>query len=165
MGLSFDALREANASRVERWHEGADEWTGADWSNAMCGEAGEAANVVKKLRRHETRIRGTFGEGSALYNTPSVGELLAKLAGEIADAVTYADLLAHKYGIDLGAAVVDKFNRVSEEQGFPERLTVEAPRPFTREERERLRWLLRQPVAPGPTKDLDVRLLGKLDRL
>jgi NTP pyrophosphatase (non-canonical NTP hydrolase) len=44
------------------------------------------------------------------------------LAEEIADTVTYADLLAAHYGIDLAAAVADKFNRVSRRQGFPDRL-------------------------------------------
>lgn len=113
--LTFDALRVANSARKVRWHGDADEWTGADWSNAMCGEAGEAANVVKKLRRHETST------GTA-YNTPPVDELLAALAEELADVVTYADLLAEKYGIDLAASVVAKFNRVSAAQDFPERL-------------------------------------------
>lgn len=113
---SFEDLRVVNAARKDRWHGDADEWSGADWSNAMCGEAGEAANVVKKLRRHETRT------GTA-YNTPPVEALMPALAEELADVVIYADLLAHKYGIDLGAALVAKFNRVSAEQGFPERLT------------------------------------------
>lgn len=113
--LTFDTLREANTSRKVRWHGEADEWSGADWSNAMCGEAGEAANVVKKLRRHETRT-------GASYNTPDVEQLLPALAEELADVVTYADLLADKYGIDLATAVVAKFNRVSAAQGFPERL-------------------------------------------
>lgn len=113
--LTFAALRKANAARKIRWHGEADEWSGADWSNAMCGEAGEAANVVKKLRRHETHT------GTA-YNTPEIVALLPMLAEELADVVTYADLLAHKYGIDLAAAVVAKFNRVSAAQDFPERL-------------------------------------------
>jgi hypothetical protein len=47
---TFEALRTRNVSRLARWHDPDSEpWTGADWSNAMCGEAGEAANVVKKL--------------------------------------------------------------------------------------------------------------------
>jgi len=100
---------------MRRWHGDADEWSGADWSNAMCGEAGEAANVVKKLRRHETHT-GTS------YNTPPPDELLTALAEELADVVTYCDLLAHHYGIDLAAAVIAKFNRVSAAQDFPERL-------------------------------------------
>jgi NTP pyrophosphatase (non-canonical NTP hydrolase) len=113
--LTFNALRSQNVSRRMRWHGEADEWTGADWSNAMCGEAGEAANIVKKIRRHET------GTGTA-YNTPPLEELTPKLAEELADVVIYADLLADKYGIDLSGAVAAKFNRVSEAQDFPERL-------------------------------------------
>jgi NTP pyrophosphatase (non-canonical NTP hydrolase) len=93
----------------------ADEWTGADWSNAMCGEAGETANVVKKLRRVETGT--TPGP-----DDPPLDRLREMLAEEIADTVTYADLLAAHYGIDLAAAVADKFNRVSRRQGFPDRL-------------------------------------------
>ena len=115
MSLGFNALRVQNARRKVRWHGEADEWTGSDWSNAMAGECGEACNIVKKLRRHETHT------GTA-YNTPEVNALLPALAEEIADVVIYADLLAHKYGIDLGEAVRAKFNRVSEAQDFPERL-------------------------------------------
>lgn len=113
--LDFKFLRKANSSRRDRWHTGADDWTGADWSNAMCGEAGEAANIVKKLRRRETRVGTT-------YNTPEVDELLPSLVEELADVVLYADLLADKYGLDLEAAIIQKFNSVSEAQDFPERL-------------------------------------------
>jgi NTP pyrophosphatase (non-canonical NTP hydrolase) len=113
--LTFRALRAQNVSRKLRWHGEADEWTGSDWSNAMAGETGEACNIVKKLRRHETHT------GTA-YNTPEVEALLPALADELADVVTYADLLAHKYDIDLADAVRAKFNRVSEAQDFPERL-------------------------------------------
>lgn len=114
-GLSFDTLSKVNRERCKRWHDPDSEpWSGADWSNAMCGEAGEAANVVKKLRRHET---GTAPEGD-----PSEVELRAMLADEIADVICYLDLLADHYEIDVPLAVVEKFNRVSERQGFPERL-------------------------------------------
>ena len=114
-GLSFAALRAANATRCLRWH-GPDTtpWLGVDWSNAMGGEAGEAQNVVKKLRRHET--------GTAGRNEPSVWALRSALALEIADTITYADLLAHYYGISTAAAVAAKFNMVSSRHGFPERL-------------------------------------------
>ena len=113
--LSFEKLRRENVSRKVRWHGEADEWSGADWGNAMAGECGEACNVIKKLRRHETHTGTT-------YNTPPEDELIEQLAHEIADVVIYADLLADKYGIDLGRAVREKFNRVSEAQDFPERL-------------------------------------------
>lgn len=113
--LHLSELRRVNLRRRRRWHGvGTEEWSGADWSNAMCGEAGETANVVKKLRRHET---GTAREGA-----PEVDVLRKKLAHEIADIVIYADLLAAYYGIDLSRAVVEKFNKDSEKNGFPERL-------------------------------------------
>lgn len=116
--LTFAEVSAVNRERAGRWHPGFPEddskWTGADWSNAMCGEAGEAANVVKKLRRLEFGLRGALD--------PTEAELRAKLADEIADVFCYLDLLATYYGVDLPAAVVSKFNRVSELQGFPERL-------------------------------------------
>lgn len=123
--LDFKSLREANSSRVVRWHgDDAEPWSGADWSNAMCGEAGEAANVVKKIRRHETRIPGTVraADGVKFCSTPTMAELREKLAVELADAIIYADVLAYHYGIDLGEAVRAKFNEVSIAQEFPERL-------------------------------------------
>jgi len=115
--LTFERVREANASRTRRWHPGFPDdadWTGADWSNAMCGEAGELANVVKKIRRFECGLNGALD--------PSNDELMAMLAHECADVFLYMQLLAEFYGIDLPAAIVEKFNIVSERQGFPERL-------------------------------------------
>lgn len=44
------------------------------------------------------------------------------LGEELADVFLYLDLLAGYYGVDLPAAIVKKFNKVSEKQGFPERL-------------------------------------------
>lgn len=114
--MRFADLRKANVVRLRRWHRpGTLPWVGVDWSNAMCGEAGETANVVKKIRRIET------GTGDAARR--NIDDLRAQLADELADTVIYADLLADYYGIDLGAAVVAKFNAVSEREGFPERLS------------------------------------------
>lgn len=116
--LTFERLALVNRKRCARWHPGFpnddDAWTGADWSNAMQGEAGEAGNVVKKLRRAETGLKGKLD--------PSYEALLDKLAEELADTIAYADLLATYYGIDLAEAVIRKFNAVSEREGFPERL-------------------------------------------
>jgi NTP pyrophosphatase (non-canonical NTP hydrolase) len=115
--LTLAALRAASVARAKRWHAGAEPWSGADWSNAMCGEAGEAANVVKKLRRQETGIQ---------QPGPPPADLLAMLAKELADVVIYADLVAEHYGLDLSAAVTQKFNEVSDRYGFPERLGAPA---------------------------------------
>lgn len=114
--LDLSILRGRNVERAMRWHGAdAEPWSLADWSNAMCGEAGEAANIVKKIRRHETSI-------GSMHNTPDLDALGLSLAFELADVVIYADLLAAHAGIDLGWAVRRKFNMVSEAQGFPERL-------------------------------------------
>ena len=128
MALDFDQLRETNVTRCQRWHdEGLSiaeidtaprSWSGADWSNAAAGEMGEAANVVKKLRRAETGVRAA--------RDPSPEALVEMLGDEIADTITYLDLLANYYGIDLGAAIVRKFNAVSVREGFPERLASDS---------------------------------------
>lgn len=115
-GLKFNELRSVNTSRCVRWHPPeSTPWTSADWSNAMCGEAGELANVIKKLRRHET---GARNEGD-----PSVEELKKMAGAELADVVIYADLVAHHLGISLEDSIRAKFNKVSEKYGFPERIS------------------------------------------
>ncbi len=114
--LTFGEVSRINRARCERWHPGfpEDGWTGADWSNAMAGEAGETCNIVKKLRRAD------FGKVQA--EATSRADLLAKLGMEIGDTLLYLDLLAQHYGLDLAQCVVDTFNRVSVREGFPERI-------------------------------------------
>jgi NTP pyrophosphatase (non-canonical NTP hydrolase) len=117
--LTFAQVSRINADRANEWHRGFPDhdgtgWTGADWSNAMCGEAGEAANVVKKLRRNECGLRGNVDADPT--------ELVEQLASEIADVILYADLLATKYGIDVPSAIISKFNEISEREGLPQRL-------------------------------------------
>lgn len=80
----------------------------------MCGEAGEAANVAKKLRRLELQISSV--------NNGEAETLRRQLASEIAGTFIYLDLLAQRCGIDLAGAVREEFNRVSERENFPERL-------------------------------------------
>lgn len=115
--LSFNDLRVANVIRLPQFknakgepaHEQADgsDWTPADWMTALTGELGEAANVMKKLKR------GDFGpKGQDEYKR---GLLL--LAKEFADVMTYLDLLAYQYRFDLGKCVTLKFNEVSTRVG------------------------------------------------
>jgi hypothetical protein len=116
LDLTFVEVSTTNRARCERWHPGFpdDGWTGADWSNAMQGEAGETGNIVKKLRRIE------FGLTQAAGDTHQ--DLLTKLAVEIGDTFVYLDLLAQHYGLTLADCVVATFNRISHREGFPERL-------------------------------------------
>jgi NTP pyrophosphatase (non-canonical NTP hydrolase) len=118
--LTLKRLSEVNLARANAWHgrdirePHADAWSGADWSNAMCGEAGETANVVKKLRRHETNTTTNKAK------TPD--KLIAQLGHELADTLLYLLLVADYYQIDITQAVIEKFNLVSDREGFPEKL-------------------------------------------
>lgn len=121
--LTFAAVSAANIARCRRWHPDFDDehpqWIGSDWSNAMAGEAGEVCNIVKKLRRDDLGIQ------QAAADTRDA--LLGKLADEIGDVFLYLDLLAQFYGLDIDRCIAGTFNRVSDREGFPERLEIPYP--------------------------------------
>ena len=108
--LSFGVLRQANLARQsllpnangETHHSGTD-WTINDWMTALVGEVGEAANLCKKLRRHDF----TLDAGRP------------RIAQELADVAIYLDLLANACGIDLGDAIRDTWNAKSQALGVP----------------------------------------------
>jgi NTP pyrophosphatase (non-canonical NTP hydrolase) len=102
-GLTFERLREANVARCEDVFHPLKSWSLTDWACAMAGEAGEACNVVKKTHRGDYRADPKKAKSD--------------LAAELADVVIYLDLLAARAGIDLGDAVIEKFNRVSHVRG------------------------------------------------
>jgi NTP pyrophosphatase (non-canonical NTP hydrolase) len=81
----------------------------------MVGEAGETANVVKKIRRIDTGGRGREAEADRAV-------MVSKMGDEVADTIIYADLLMAKEHLSLWPHIVRKFNRTSEEYGFPQRL-------------------------------------------
>jgi len=106
-GLSFNTLREANTARLPQFKnakgepahsepDGSD-WSLNDWMTAVAGEVGEAANMLKKVKRGDLTLE----------------EARPDIAKEFADIVTYLDILAKQAGINLGDAVVSKFNEVS----------------------------------------------------
>ena len=96
--MEFEKLREANVKRCEAVFHPLDSWSPTDWACALAGEVGEACNLIKKLRRGEPIDRLEIGK-------------------ELADAVIYLDLLAARLKIDLGEAVRQKFNEVSDRRG------------------------------------------------
>jgi NTP pyrophosphatase (non-canonical NTP hydrolase) len=114
--LTFDELREANVARIPQFknrlgkpaHPKADgsDWCLAQWSNAVCGELGEAANIIKKIERGDITLE----------------EARPHLARELADVQTYLDILAFRAGVDLGEATIQKWNEVSERVGCNLRL-------------------------------------------
>lgn len=117
MPLTFAQLRAANLARLPEFRNAQGEpahsrpdgfdWSLSQWSNAVCGELGEAANLIKKIERGDFRLE------------------LARdaLAEELADVQTYLDLLAHRAGVDLAAATIAKWNKVSIRVGCALRLT------------------------------------------
>lgn len=121
VALTFDALRAANLARLPQFknkhgalaHSKADgsDWSPAQWLQAVVGELGEYANLRKKFDRGDV--------GAA--------EFAREAADELADVVTYLDILAFQLGVDLGRSTADKFNRVSERVGCDVRLYAAAP--------------------------------------
>ena len=112
-GLTFNTLRQGNLHRLPEFRNAKGElshaghgnglgaWSHSDWMMAMVGEVGEAANLIKKVRR------GDF----------EMGEKRMDIARELADVAIYLDLLSASLGIDLGAAVMMKFNEKSDQVG------------------------------------------------
>jgi NTP pyrophosphatase (non-canonical NTP hydrolase) len=74
---------------------------------------GEAANIAKKLNRVRDGITG---------NKETETELREKLRSEIADAFMYLDLLAQSQGFSLEEAVVETFNKKSDQIGSPHKI-------------------------------------------
>ena len=114
--LSFQELRVANLERCNTvFHPvlGIDEWGSSDWAVALAGEVGEACDVVKKMRRKQGAVGRTTDLVHGRAKDWDSEDMKNALAQELADVIIYADLLAARNGIDLGAAVIHKFNLVS----------------------------------------------------
>lgn len=108
MKLCFSTLREANIARQAEW-PGAENVDLAFRGLEVAGEAGELANKVKKMVR---LLRGISGTSEAR------DDLLEAIAKEAADVVISVDLLCEDLGIDLGWAVVGKFDETSAKHGL-----------------------------------------------
>jgi len=115
--LTFARLHEANvrrcqAPRPQGFQHPLNDWSPLEWAGAMCGEAGEAANKAKKLRR-------VTSYGPEVARELNKGEDIdPKQAGiEAADAVIYADLFAARLGLTLEDLIRLAFNDKSREIG------------------------------------------------
>lgn len=97
------AFRQHNVERAKtRFHHDTSEvW----WTNAIAGEAGEACNLAKKISR------GDF-KGAELK------EARKALAIELADVITYCDLLLAQLGHETDEILLEKFNIVSKRVGY-----------------------------------------------
>lgn len=94
-------LKEANKKRIPEFGHNLNDWSMPEWSNAVAGETGELCNVIKKIHR-----------GDFTLDEANKKELIAD---EAADIVIYLDILCQRAGLDLGYAIVNKFNKKSKE--------------------------------------------------
>jgi NTP pyrophosphatase (non-canonical NTP hydrolase) len=113
---AFEYISKVNVERCNRWHgpDGLNSWSILEWAGALCGEAGELANIAKKLHRIRT--------GMDNYDGFDTNKLKKELAEEIADVFCYLQLIAAKENIEMYPAIAAKFNKVSARYGFPEQL-------------------------------------------
>jgi len=91
------------------------DWSLSQWSNAVAGETGELCNIIKKVERGDYNKRPENHSENKEYNAAyAAAQYRNDIAKEAADIVIYLDLLCTREGIDLGAEVVKKFNKVSQ---------------------------------------------------
>lgn len=112
MSLTFEHLKKMSAVRNTQSFAGCQDWSVTDWGCALAGEAGEACDAIKKLRRLESGVRSP-------RNPANFGAAKLAVGLELADVVIYADLLASKLGLDLGELVKFKFDEVSRRVDSP----------------------------------------------
>lgn len=121
--LSLRQVIEQSALRAKRWHEDYEPWSPLEWSGAMCGESGEAANAAKKLKRLAQKMKNLDKRG---LKSPVVEEQAAEyrklIAKETADSILYGVCLCNEIGEDLVETLIKVFNEKSEEYAFPERI-------------------------------------------
>lgn len=118
--LTINKLVVTNNERCARWHNTPQsEWSALEWAGAMCGEAGEAANAAKKLKRLEVGMM-TINEEARHYSTLSDAQM--EVAKECADTILYALLLMSRMVSNPEQVIIDVFNWKTVDYGFPERL-------------------------------------------
>ncbi|MGH7746366.1 MAG: MazG nucleotide pyrophosphohydrolase domain-containing protein [Candidatus Dormibacteria bacterium] len=111
---SIPHISEISHIRALHWHpNGVNSWSLSDWFTALAGEVGEAGNIIKKLNRERDGMQ---------QRAVNIDQLHEKLKMEIGDVYIYLDLLARRAGFNLEDCIRDTFNRISEREGFPERL-------------------------------------------
>ncbi len=111
------------------------------FSVAIAEECGEFAGVIKKLDRgfnNREHLKMQKEWKNLMQDKPEeimptyeefefhwVRKMRKKAADELADIFTYVDLTAGRLGLDLNKAVMEKFNKVSEEMKFPEQFKIQ----------------------------------------
>lgn len=115
--MNIDSFQQVNAIRAKKWHrDGLVEWSLLEWAGAMCGEAGEAANFAKKIKRLDNSLPNM--EAGLLVTDEEA--LKYKLAKEIADTIIYGLIILSMLEVDASSILAETFDAKSIEYGFPE---------------------------------------------
>lgn len=113
--LTFDRLRKANLLRDQEIYNDMPHWTTSDWGLAFAGEAGEACNKIKKLKKFRDKQLQVAAKDPVNFEMKSK-KLRHEIGEELADTVIYADFLAQNLCLDLSEAIIAKFNLKSHEE-------------------------------------------------
>src|ERR1017187_7877903 len=121
--ITIQEMMKQSTSRAARWHLGGlEDWSLLEWAGAMAGEAGEACNAAKKVKRLDQKMLSINEAGRHFTDTDTAKE---QVVLEVCDTIFYAILVAARAGVtDLDPYLAKVFNTKSEEYGFPERLRV-----------------------------------------
>lgn len=114
--MDISELQKINIQRAEKWH-GTDDWSLLEWSGAMCGESGEAANFAKKLKRLTTNLPNK----QAGIDFNDLAKLQRGLAREVADSIIYGLIILSKLDMNASEVIANVFDQKSIEYGFIER--------------------------------------------
>lgn len=116
--ITFEVLRAANIARLPRFRnkqgqpahsqtDGSD-WALSTWCNAVLGELGELANLIKKVERGDLTLEAASDD----------------LSDECADVLTYLDILAFRLDIDLGLAYQAGYSTEDSKLAFADSATL-----------------------------------------
>lgn len=114
-------LRDMNIKRQAQVFPHCRDWGLVDSTNELCGEAGELANVSKKLKRDVVYPEGPFKDDEDMRTqSEPVAQREMKLRrdfeDEAADVLITLDLACMRANVDLEKVTVRKFNEVSEKR-------------------------------------------------
>lgn len=96
------ALRQANLTRDKEW-DPEDKISYSFRGCELAGEVGELCNQLKKVERIKLGLKGSKPD-------------FDNIVEELADVIICTDLIAMDCGVDLWAAVRQKFNKTSDER-------------------------------------------------
>jgi hypothetical protein len=129
--LTFGEFQSMNMERCRRAFPMCADWTMNDWAVALAGEVGELCNLLKKDRRGLATDERYDLDGP--YQELARGNVLS----ELADIITYADLMISKLSESTAEQVMTKFNEVSGRVGYSAAIPVaEVPLSATKEEKD-----------------------------